>query len=673
MREALIAAVLTGMMILLFLGSWRSTLIVCISIPLSILSSLCILSLLGQTINVMTLGGLALAVGILVDDATVEIENTHRNLAMRKPLIRAVLDGAGQIAVPTFVATLSICIVFVPVLLLTGTARYLFTPLAMAVVFAMLASYFLSRTLVPTMVAFLLKSEVDLYQHGAHGETAGGRGLFWRVHYIFNKVFERLRYRYVGLLDWSLRHRAPVLTAFMCLSIASLGLVWLVGEDFFPDVDSGQMRLHVRAPAGTRIEQTEVRFGAIEREIRDIIPADEIDTLIDNIGIPNSWTSIAQGDIPTISSADGEILISLKKEKHGSTRDYEVILRKRLLEKFPDTSFFFQPANITTQILSFGLPAPIDLQVVGRDKEANYKIAQKLATRIAHIPGAADVHVHQVVDQPLIGLNVDRVKAAQLGLTQRDVTSSMLISLSGNSAVAPNFWVNWDNGVNYNVGVQTPQYRIDSLDALMRTPISVATSVVTSTTQDSQAGASGGGNASIGNSPSGMSQAYGNPGAMIGQHAIAIQPGHRPPILRASDHQPLQRPGGFRCVRQRRPARSGRRRSRSSEDHARRGEALAARHHLCAAGPDRNHAIVLLPPGIGHGVRRRAGLSSDGGEFSVLARSVHHSDRAAGRDGRNFVDAVRYRHHAQRAVSDGRSDVYRRGHRQQYFDGHFCQ
>jgi multidrug efflux pump subunit AcrB len=535
-REAAIAAGLTGLMILLFLGSWRSTLIVCTSIPLSVLSSLCILSLLGETINVMTLGGLALAVGILVDDATVEIENTHRNMAMRKPLLRAVLDGASQIAVPTLVATLSICIVFVPVLLLTGTARYLFTPMAMAVVFAMLASYFLSRTLVPTMVAFLLKSEVDQYQHGTHGEGAGGQGLFRRAHHLFNALFEKLRFRYVGLLDWSLRHRGRVLAAFMGVSIASLGLVWLVGEDFFPNVDSGQMRLHVRAPAGTRIEQTEVRFSAIDRDIRNVIPSAEIDSLIDIIGIPNSWTSIAQGDIPTISSADGEILISLKKEKHGSTRDYEVHLRKRLRDNFPDTSFFFQPANITTQILSFGLPAPIDLQVVGRDADANYKIAQKLAARIARIPGAADVHVHQVVDQPLIRLSVDRVKASQLGLTQRDVTNSMLISLSGNGALAPNFWVNWDNGVNYNVGVQTPQYRIGSLDALLRTPISVATSDVTTTTAASQQGSAGSWNGSVGTSPSGASLAYGNPGAMSGNTQLlsnlaTVQRGYAPVIV----------------------------------------------------------------------------------------------------------------------------------------------
>jgi multidrug efflux pump subunit AcrB len=535
-REALIAAGLTGLMILLFLGSWRSTLIVCISIPLSILSSLCILSLLGETINVMTLGGLALAVGILVDDATVEIENTHRNLAMRKPLIRAVLDGAGQIAVPTFVATLSICIVFVPVLLLTGTARYLFTPLAMAVVFAMLASYFLSRTLVPTMVAFLLKSEVELYQHGAHGETAGGRGLIWRAHYLFNTFFEKLRYRYVGLLHWSLMHRAPVLTAFMVLSIGSLGLVWLVGEDFFPDVDSGQMRLHVRAPAGTRIEQTELRFSAVEREIRNVIPSKQIDSLIDDIGIPNSWTIIAQGDPPTISSADGEILISLKKERHGSTRDYEVLLRKRLLEQFPDTSFFFQPANITSQILSFGLPAPIDLQIVGRDADAGYRIAEKMAARIARIPGAADVHVHQVVDQPMIGINVDRVKASELGLTQRDVTNSMLISLSGNGSLAPNFWLNWTNGVSYSVGVQTPQYRVDSMDALLHTPITVPAANINTSTADSMAGAATAGNSSVGATPNESSQAYGNPGAMMGgtqllTNLATVRRGYAPVIV----------------------------------------------------------------------------------------------------------------------------------------------
>jgi multidrug efflux pump subunit AcrB len=509
-RETLIAAFLTGTVILLFLGSWRSTLIVCISIPLSILTSICMLKLLGQTINVMTLGGLALAVGILVDDATVEIENTHRNLGMRKPLVRAILDGASQIAVPTLVSTLSICIVFVPVLLLTGTARYLFTPLAMAVVFAMLASYLLSRTLVPTMVHHLLRTEAAVYQAGGHG----GRGIFWSVHRGANSLFERLRYRYVGLLDFSLRHRAPVLLAFLAVSFGSLWLARMVGRDFFPDVDAGQMRLHARAAPGTRIEQTEFRFADVEQEIRNALPAGEIDTILDNIGIPNAWGSIAQGDVPNIAATDGEILISLNREKHGPVRDYEIRLRKRLNQRFPDMAFFFEPANITNQILNFGLPAPIDLQVAGRDIPANYKIAQRLRDRIALIPGAADVHIHQVFNQPQLNVNVDRVKAAQLGLTQRDVTGSMLISLSGTNQVAPSFWLNPANGVSYNVGVMTSQYRIDSLDELLRTPITAASSAVNVTTPGSLAGVAGTGNASVSSSPSGASQAYGNPGAM---------------------------------------------------------------------------------------------------------------------------------------------------------------
>ena len=516
LREAIIAAILTGLMILLFLGSLRSTLIVCISIPLSILASLSVLNLLGQTINVMTLGGLALAVGILVDDATVEIENTHRNIAMRKPLIRAVLDGASQIAVPTFVATLSICIVFVPVLLLTGTAKYLFTPLALAVVFALLASYLLSRTLVPTMMAHLLGPELDLYQNPLGVASVRRRGVLWRIHHLFDTQFEKLRFRYLGLLDCTLRHRGPFLALFSVFCVLSLGLGAVVGEDFFPDVDSGQMRLHARGPAGTRIEQTEVRFAAIEREIRAVIPPNEIDTLIDNIGIPNSWPAIAQGDIPTISSADGEILISLNKAKHGSTRDYQVLLRKRLSHSFPDMTFFFQPANITSQIINFGIPAPIDLQVVGRNAEANYAIASRLAEKISRIPGAADVHVHQVVAQPELELNVDRIKASQLGLTQRDVTNSMLISLSGSSTVAPNFWLNWSNGVNYNIGVQTPQYRINSLDALMRTPISASIDTENSNTSASQAGAAMTTGAFVSAAPNSASQAYGNPGALPG-------------------------------------------------------------------------------------------------------------------------------------------------------------
>ncbi|HSV15950.1 MAG TPA: efflux RND transporter permease subunit, partial [Tepidisphaeraceae bacterium] len=429
-REAVIAAVLTGLMILVFLGSWRSTIIVCISIPLSILVSLIIMSALGQTINVMTLGGLALAVGILVDDATVEIENTHRNMAMRKPLVRAVLDGAQQIAAPAFVSTLAICIVFVPVLLLTGAAKYLFTPLAMAVVFAMMASYFLSRTLIPTMVHYMLRPEVKLYARGEHGESAGGKGLIWRAHYVFNRRFELMRASYSSLLHWCLDHRAPVLVGFSVFVVASLALMVFIGRDFFPTVDSGQMRLHARAPAGTRLEETELRFAKIEDEIRQVIPPREIGMITDNIGIPNGGFNLAFGDSPTLGVSDGDILISLTAEEHGSTAEYTDRLRKRLHEKFPDTVFFFEAANITNQILNFGLPAPIDVQVLGRNAADNYPIAEELKREIERIPGAADVHIHQVLDYPQIQVNVDRSKAGQLGLTQRDISTSLLISLT---------------------------------------------------------------------------------------------------------------------------------------------------------------------------------------------------------------------------------------------------
>ncbi|MBV9771768.1 MAG: efflux RND transporter permease subunit, partial [Bryobacterales bacterium] len=361
-REAAIAALLTGLMILLFLGSWRSTVIVCISIPLSILTSLIILKLMGHTINVMTLGGLALAVGILVDDATVEIENTHRNLAMKKPLVRAVLDGAQQIAIPAFVSTLCICIVFAPVLLLTGAARFLFTPLALAVVFAMLASYMLSRTLIPTMVHYMLKPEVDMYRTGEHGEggTAEGHPLIWRIHFAFNRQFERFRAAYTGLLDWALDNRLPVLAVFAIFALGSLGLVYLVGSDFFPTVDSGQIRLHAQAPPGTRIEKTELLFAEIEKEIRAAIPSGELDTIVDNIGVPPGGFNLAFGDSAVIGSNDGDILISMTAD-HTPTAITSERVRKQLRAKFPDMIFFFEAANITNQILNSGFPAPIDV------------------------------------------------------------------------------------------------------------------------------------------------------------------------------------------------------------------------------------------------------------------------------------------------------------------------
>ncbi|MGD0580440.1 MAG: efflux RND transporter permease subunit, partial [Bryobacteraceae bacterium] len=511
-KEAATAALLTGLMILLFLGSWRSTMIVCISIPLSILTSLIVLSLFGETINTMTLGGLALAVGILVDDATVTIENIHRNMAMRKAMVPSVLDGAQQIAVPAFVSTLAICIVFVPVLLLTGSARFLFTPLALAVVFAMLASYVLSRTLVPTLVYYMLRGEIAMYQHGAHGETQAEAkpDLFRRVHFKFHRVFERFRDFYTGLLDWSLDHRRLVLIGFFGFALLSLGLGRFVGRDFFPEIDAGQLRLHARAPAGTRIEQTEALFGEIEAEIRNVIPPAELDTILDNIGLPTSGSNLAYADNPNIGPGDGDILIALKPERARSAGEYTDLLRKRLNARFPEATFYFEAANMTNQILNFGLPAPIDVQIMGRNAEANYALAREVERRIERIPGAADVHIHQIVDYPEIRVNVDRSRAAQFGMTQQDVASSMLISLSGSTQVAPNYYLNWDNGVNYLVGVQTPQYAVPSLDKLMRTPINAGGQSRNSTAAGMNPTAT---NASLAASPAQSSVGYGNPGA----------------------------------------------------------------------------------------------------------------------------------------------------------------
>ncbi len=468
-REASIAAVLTGLMILLFLGSWRSTLIVCISIPLSIATSLVILTALGQTINVMTLGGLALAVGILVDDATVEIENTHRNMAAGHPLTRAILDSAQQVAAPAFVSTLSICIVFVPVVLLTGAARYLFTPLAMAVVFAMLASYFLSRTLLPTMMHFLLGREIGLYQSQSESRREERRSFLWRWHMRFDRQFERFGHGYKNVLAWCLDNAALTILVFVALLLVSLPMLFFIGRDFFPYVDSGQMDLHVNPPQGLRLEDSEQYFASIEREIRRVVPPERIQLILDNIGLPNSGINLAFGAGSTISNSDGDIQIALKPGKKD-TQVYMRRLRDDLHQKFPGGTFFFTPANITNQILDFGLPAPIDLQVIGHSA-GNYEVASKLAREIAAIPGTVDVHVHQQVEYPTLQINVDRTKAQQIGLTQRDVSQATLVSLTGTGQTAPNEWLNPANGVNYQIVTQTPNYRIGSLQELSRTPV----------------------------------------------------------------------------------------------------------------------------------------------------------------------------------------------------------
>ena len=555
-KEAAIAACLTATMILIFLGSWRSTLIIAVSIPLSILVSLMLLDALGYTLNVMTLGGLSLAVGILVDDATVELENMHRNLGIgNKSLTRAVLDGAQQIAVPAFVATLSICIVFVSVVFLTGPAKFLFVPLALAVVFAMMTSYLLSRTLVPVMVHFLLNPEVALYReesanepkhgpqrqeekqeelplkpheaqerlplepgdeqppnrvsaknghdyqledagqpegweprdgsnghHGANGKDQGKpaapekpahKDWVWRIHERFNHRFEQFRSGYEGMLGWALERRGLTIVFFVVLFGVSMCVVPFIGRDFFPQVDAGQFRLHVRTVAGTRIEEAEITFGQVEDYIRQVVPKEDLRLVIDNIGLPVGGVNLAFSDSATIGSTDGEIQVGLTPDHKTPVWTYIKRLRRELPAKFPNVTFFFQPADIVSQILNFGLPAPIDIQVTGRSKD-NYQLAHDIAGKVAGINGAVDVNVHQLTDAPQFDVNMDRSQAIQMGFTANDVANSLLIALSSSGQTARNYWVNPANGVNYLVAVQTPQYQVDSLNTMNNIPIAVS-------------------------------------------------------------------------------------------------------------------------------------------------------------------------------------------------------
>ncbi len=470
LEEGAIAAFLTGVMILVFLGSWRSALIVGLSIPLSLMVSVIVLYLLGETLNVMTLGGLALAVGIVVDDTTVEIENIHRNAALGKGVIQAILDGAQQIATPAFVATLSICIVFLPVVLLTGPARYLFTPLAMAVVFAVMASYVVSRTVIPTLVRYLLAGELG--GHAAANHAALARTPFGRIHQRFEGAFERLRERYVAALAWALGHRVRVLALLGVVGLSAAALLPFVGRDFFPVVDAGQLRLHVIAPAGTRLEETEVLFGQVEAAIRRIIPPEEVEMILDNIGLPDA-VNLARSDSVTVGPGDGEILIALNPERHGPTAGYMKRLRRELPAQFPGVTFFFQPADIVSQILNFGLPAPINVRVSGYNQAATYPIAKDIQARLATIRGTADVHLHQIVNAPQVFVEVDRTRAAELGLTQRDVANNLLVTLSGSLFVSPNYWADPRTGTVYPVVVQTPQHLAPSFEALGNTSMAV--------------------------------------------------------------------------------------------------------------------------------------------------------------------------------------------------------
>ena len=462
-REALIAAALTACMILIFLGDWRPTIVISISIPLSIFVSIILLGAIGQTINIMTLGGLALAVGILVDDATVEIENIERNLAMGKEMRQAILDGAQQIAVPAFVSTLSICIVFVPMFFLTGVAKFLFVPLAEAVSFAMLASYLLSRTLIPTLVMYIMRG----HEHRAEAP----KSFLGRFQRGFERKFEDFRRGYEALLETTLRHKGAFVACFLVFCVLSLGLYTVLGEDFFPQVDAGLLRLHVRARPGLRVEETARLCDQIESALREQIPPGQLQTILDNIGLPNSGINQSYSSNGTIGSSDAEILIALDPEHHPPTADLMRHLREYLPKRFPGVEFFFQPADIVTQILNFGLPAPIDVQVVGNDLQSNYAIAQKIANQMRHIPGTADVHVQQLLSLPTLHMEIERTRVTQVGLTAREVAQSALISLSGSFQTSPNFWLNPRNGVTYMMAVQAPQYRMTDLQDLMNIPV----------------------------------------------------------------------------------------------------------------------------------------------------------------------------------------------------------
>ena len=465
-REGVIAAVLTSLMILLFLGSWRSTIIIATSIPLAILGSIATLSALGETLNIMTLGGLALAVGILVDDATVTIENINWHLEHGKEVETAILDGAAQIVTPAFVSLLCICIVFVPMFFLDGVARFLFVPMAEAVIFAMISSFILSRTLVPTMAKYLLKQHVQ-GEHGHESKSPGPLGRFQRG---FEARFEKVRSGYHGLLELALNHRRPFVIGFLGFVLVSFALVPFLGRNFFPSVDAGQILMHVRAPVGVRVEKTAQIFANVEGAVRQIIPPADLGAVVDNMGLPVSGINTAYNNTGTVGSQDGDIQIALN-EGHAPTAEYVRLMRERLPREFPGVTFSFPPADIISQILNFGSPAPIDLQVRGNNLDANFAYADHLLRLVRDVPGVVDARIAQSHANPTFNVDVDRTRAQLVGISESDVTNSMVVNLAGSSQVAPTFWLNNANGISYPIVMQTPQYSLDSLAALQNLPI----------------------------------------------------------------------------------------------------------------------------------------------------------------------------------------------------------
>ena len=634
-REALIAACLTGCMILLFLGSWRATIIIAVSIPLSILVSIIVLGLIGQTINIMTLGGLALAVGILVDDATVEIENTTRYLEEGLPLREAILEGAAQIAVPALVSTLCICIVFLPMFFLSGVSRFLFVPLAEAVVFAMMASYGLSRTLVPTMAMYLLKP------HDPHAVPS--QNIFGRFQRWFEYHFERVRAAYQRLLSRLVALRIAFVPIFLLGCLTVFLLIPFLGQNFFPSSDTGSFLLHMRAPDGLRIEETAKLADQVEARIRQIVPPSEMENILDNIGLPYSTINTQHATSGLFGSADADILVSLN-EKHHPTQDYVAKLRTELPKAFPSSIFYFLPSDIVTQILNFGLPSPIDVQFEGSDIEGNRKIADQVLAQLHNIPGLVDLRIQQPDDYPALAIDVDRTKAEQGGYRFNDIGVSLVNILSGSTQQSPLFYLNPKNGVTYNIVVEAPQYSINSMSDLENVPLSSSTAAKPEILLDV---------ANIKRTTEMPIVTHYN----IRPHAGYLRQcaGPRSGLGQSCDRRDRRRPREGHDGRQLREA-------------AWQGDAAAARQLRPRPRPGGDDERVLPRTDRRPGLRHHAGVPPYRGQLPVLARSVHHHHRAAGRARGNRSVPVHHRHHAVGSGADGRDHVHGRGHGQLHPD-----
>ena len=667
-REAIIAACLTAIMILVFLGSWRSTIIIAVSIPLSILCSLILLYALHETINIMTLGGMALAVGILVDDATVAIENINRYLETGRELEQAILDGSAQIATPAFVSTLAICIVFVPMFFLSGVARYLFVPMAEAVVFAMLASFFLSRTLVPTMAKYLLQEHDD----AESARKRASRNPFTRFQLGFEAGFERFRHGYLRLLTFCVDHAGIFLILFLAFAVASLGLAPWLGQDFFPSVDSGQFMIHVRAHTGTRIEETAALCDHVDATIRQQIPANEITTILDNIGLPYSSLNLSYSTSAPVGPSDADIQVQLSRDHHPSEA-YIERLRAVLAREYPGVTFYVVPVDIVTQILNFGLAAPIDIQIVGPDLYGNRALAERMLNEVRYVPGAADARIQQPFNYPNLTVNVDRTRAENMGLTQQNVAQSLLVALSGSFQTSPSFYLDPRNGVSYNVAIQSPQYRMDNMAELESLPI---TSSSTSAAMTQPSGSTS--TAAPGASPLGSvgpaqasAAATAAPGAPRPVQVLAnlagIVPGMEQGTISHYDVQPVidiytnvegTDLGSVTRAMEKIVASHQKDLPRGSQFHLPR--------------PERDHVHVLPGPAQRPGLLHPAGLPAHRGQLPVLARSFSHHLGAARGAGRNRLVPLPHRHAAQRARAHRRHHVHGRGHGQLHSGGQFC-